>query len=88
MSWFAAAKASRIVYVVRYGTWYEATVIATNTKSVKMHFEGREGRYEILSCAWHDAKLTLLSTRGELSFLCCGVVLVGMMSGSIGIRTG
>eukprot|EP01044_Picomonas_judraskeda_P037308 COSAG03_NODE_16873_length_390_cov_0.838488_2_plen_29_part_01 len=27
--------------VVRYGTWYEANVVATNSKSVKMHFEGR-----------------------------------------------
>lgn len=33
------------MYVFRYGTWYEANVIATNSKSVKMHFEGREGRY-------------------------------------------
>ena len=40
------------VRMVRYGTWYEANVIATNAKSVKMHFEGREGRYGMLLHGW------------------------------------
>ena len=38
--------------MVRYGTWYEANVIATNAKSVKMHFEGRDGRYGMRVHGW------------------------------------
>lgn len=45
----------------RYGTWYEASVIAENKKSVKMHFEGREGRYD----EWIDRDSANLAMLGS-----------------------
>lgn len=48
----------------RYGSWYEATVIATNAKSVKVHFEGRDVRFDEWIDRGSDRLALLGSHRG------------------------